>query len=58
MFRFFSPTTAVISGPTDSGKTNFVFKILENLNELFKIPGEKVYYFMGCGSTLLRAKSN
>ena len=47
MFRFFSPTTAMIAGPTGSGKTNFVFKLLENLNAMFEVPVEKVYYFYG-----------
>ena len=47
MFRFISPTTAVITGPTGSGKTNFVFKILENLNAMFEVPVEKVYFFYG-----------
>ena len=47
MFRFFSPTTAMIAGPTGSGKTNFVFKVLENLNAMFEVPVEKVYYFYG-----------
>ena len=47
MFRFFSPTTAVITGPTGSGKTNFLFKVLENLNSMFEVPVEKVYYVYG-----------
>ena len=47
MFRFFSPTTAMITGPTGSGKTKFVFKLLENLNTMFDVPVEKVYYFYG-----------
>ena len=47
MFRFFSPTTAMITGPTGSGKTKFVFKLLENLNTMFDVPVDKVYYFYG-----------
>ena len=47
MFRFFTPTTAVITGPTGSGKNKFVFKILENLNAMFEAPVERVYYFYG-----------
>ena len=43
MFKFFSPTTAMITGPTGSGKTKFVFKLLENLNTMFDVPVEKVY---------------
>ena len=56
MFKFFSPTTAMIAGPTGSGKTNFVFKILENLNAMFEIPVEKVYYFYGVWQDLLTRK--
>ena len=48
MFRFFSPTTAMITGPTGSGKTKFVFKLLENLNTMFDVPvGEGVLFLWG-----------
>ena len=48
IFKFFSPTTAMIAGPTGSGKTNFVFKVLENLNAMFEVPyGEGLLFLWG-----------
>ena len=44
---FVSPFTAIISGPTASGKSTFIFKILRNLNNMFNDPVHKVYYFYG-----------
>ena len=41
---FFLPLT---SGPTASGKSTFIFKILRNLKNTFKDPVLKVYYFYG-----------
>ena len=44
---FTSPCTAIISGPTGSGKSTFIFKILNNLNHMFSQNVDKVYYFYG-----------
>ena len=44
---FLSPCTAIISGPTASGKSTFIFKVLRNLREMFSEPVSKVYYFYG-----------
>ena len=40
-----SPTTAIISGPTGSGKSTFIFRILENVSVIFKDKVAKIYYF-------------
>ena len=42
---FFSPTTITISGPTGSGKSTFVFRLIENKAEMFKVEPERIYYF-------------
>ena len=42
---FFSPTTITISGPTGSGKSTFVFRLIENKAEMFRTEPEKIYYF-------------
>ena len=44
---FTSPCTAIISGPTGSGNSTFIFKILNNLNHMFSQTVDKVYYFYG-----------
>ena len=42
---FNSPTTAIISGPTGSGKSTFIFRIIENVSVMFKEKVYKIYYF-------------
>ena len=42
---FLSPTTIIISGPTGSGKTTFVFRLIDNKAEMFNIEPENIYYF-------------
>ena len=43
-FYFKSPATCLIAGPTSSGKTNFMFNILENRDSMFKDPVKRVIY--------------
>ena len=38
------PSTMVISGPTSCGKTRFVFRLLDNLQEMFSPAPRKVLY--------------
>ena len=40
---FNSPTTAIISGPTGSRKSTFIFRIIENATVMFQ---EKVYTYI------------
>ena len=42
---FNSPTTAIISGPTGSEKSSFIFRIIENVSVMFKEKVFKIYYF-------------
>ena len=42
---FNSPTTAIISGPTGSGKSMFIFRLIENVSVMFKEKVYKIYYF-------------
>ena len=42
---FASPSTFIISGPTGSGKSSLLFKILNNMNTMINQPVNKVYYF-------------
>ena len=44
---FTTPCTAIISGPTASGKSTFIFKMLHNLKHMFDKPVNKIYYFYG-----------
>ena len=43
-FKFKSPTTACITGPTSCGKTHFVFEIIKNKKDMFTSPVTKVIY--------------
>ena len=42
---FNSPRTDIISGPTGSGKSTFIFRIIENVSVMFKEKVYKIYYF-------------
>ena len=44
--RFQHPFTAMISGPTNSGKTFFVTRVIEHLREMiFPIPEEIIWFY-------------
>ena len=43
--RFNAPCTAIISGPTGSGKTYFTLNLLKHLDEMFTESINKIYYF-------------
>ena len=45
--RFNAPWTAIISGPTRSGKTTFTLNLLSHLDKMFTEPINKIYYFYG-----------
>ena len=49
---FNSPTTAIISGPTGSGKSTFIFRIIENVSVMFEEKVCKIYYFYTVWQTL------
>ena len=55
---FFSPTTITISGPTGSGKSTFVFRLIENKAEMFKVEPERIYYFYTVWQPLFEKISN
>ena len=42
-----SPLTATISGSTGSGKTRWLYKLLQHKNEMFDIPVHKIIYCYG-----------
>ena len=44
---FTSPCTAIISGPTASGKSTFIFRMLHDLRHMFNTPIRKIFYFYG-----------
>jgi GTPase SAR1 family protein len=45
--RLRHPFTAVVSGPTSCGKTVFVFRLIENVNEMITAVPSKVIYCYG-----------
>ena len=50
---FTAPCTAIISGPTASGKSTFILRMLHNLKHMFDTPVKKIYYFYGVWQKLL-----
>ena len=40
-----SASNIIIAGPSQSGKTELVYKLINNSNDLFENPFSKVYYF-------------
>ena len=49
--HFNAPCTAIISGPTRSGKTTFTLNLLTYLDKMFTEPINKIYYFYGVWQT-------
>ncbi len=47
MFQFKHPFTSIICGPTQSGKTHFVFEMLRNLKEMINPEPTKVIWCYG-----------
>ena len=43
----FHPFTAILSGPTQCGKTNFIFRFIENVEELVIPQPERIVYCYG-----------
>ena len=41
------PFTAIVSGPTGSGKSVFIFKFITNVSEMISPPHEKIIYCYG-----------
>lgn len=46
-FRLFNDRTMCVAGPSQSGKTTFLKKLLAHHNELFKIPFQRVIWCYG-----------
>ena len=40
-----SASNIIIGGPSQSGKTELVYKLINNSNDLFESPFDKIYYF-------------
>ena len=55
---FTTPCTAIISGPTASGKSTFRFRTLCNLKHMFQTPVKKIYYFYGVWQKLFEVNSD
>ena len=45
--RFTAPCTPIISGTTGSGKTTFTLNLLRHIDDMFRKPINKIYYFYG-----------
>jgi hypothetical protein len=46
-FAFQHPTTVLVAGPTQAGKTEFVINLLDEKETLFDTPPEKIYWAYG-----------
>ena len=47
IIQFETPSTCVICGPTATGKTTFVKRLLENATDMFKEPPSSILYCYG-----------
>ena len=47
LIQFNVPSSHVICGPSFSGKSEFIYKLIRNSEVLFKKPFDKIYYFYG-----------
>ena len=55
---FTAPCTAIISGPTASGKSTFICRTLHNLKHVMNTPVKKIYYFYGGWQKLFEVNSD
>ena len=53
-----SPSTAIISGPTGSGKSTFIFKIIENISVMFSEKVHEICYFYTVWQSLFDSFQN
>jgi len=47
MLPFKHPFTSIVSGPTGSGKTNFVMRLIDNVDTMIEPPPNKIVYYFG-----------
>ena len=47
MLTFRHPFTAIVAGPTSSGKTRFVFRLIENVSQMIDPSPNKIFYCYG-----------
>jgi len=47
MLPFKHPFTSIVSGPTGSGKTNFVMRLIDNVDAMIEPPPSKIVYYFG-----------
>jgi hypothetical protein len=52
MAHIISPTTMAVLGPTQSGKTTFVSRLIEHADKMFVPPPVKIYYAYGAWQSL------
>ena len=45
--KFESPSTCIVAGPTSSGKSSYVFKVLKHVDGVFTKKVDKTYYAYG-----------
>ncbi|KAJ8050164.1 hypothetical protein HOLleu_03260 [Holothuria leucospilota] len=56
--RLQHPFTCVIAGPTQCGKTVFLYNLLTNLTDLIKDPPKSFYGFMGNTNRAFNVRRN
>ena len=42
--EFFHPSTFMVAGPTQCGKTSFVIRLLRNADSLFSVPPKRIFW--------------
>ena len=47
VIKFESPSTCIVAGPTSSGKSSYVFKVLKHVDGVFTKKVDKIYYAYG-----------
>lgn len=47
VYTFYTPSTIIISGPTSSGKTTFLKKLIKFRNQMFKCKFDRIVYCYG-----------